>query len=85
MTLDPDQRRFFDSIDNFTEQTFVSTQYATMIISNVRAWKAEGRPVSIDDVIEWARQREHSDLKAGILAGFVLAIQWEDHPFSRPG
>jgi hypothetical protein len=84
MALDPDQRKFFDSMDNFTEQTFVSTQYATMIISNLRTSKAEGRPVSSDDVIEWARQREHSDLTAGVLAGVVLALQWEDQPWSKP-
>jgi hypothetical protein len=83
VALDAEQREFFDDLDDFSEQAITSTQYAGFVLSHLRRWQAEGRPVSGDTLIEWARQRELEDWQGGLLAGLALAVQHDDDPAAQ--
>ena len=74
MSLDDEQRGFFDGLHDSTDQQIVSAQYTSLILSRLQRWNAEDRPVQIDAIVEWARQRELGELQVGMLAGLALAV-----------
>ena len=76
MTLTPEHRDFLERIGDFTEDQFLQPQYASMILRPLRQFSEQGRPLTLDDAAQWAREREWTDMHAGILAGVAWAVRY---------
>ena len=76
MALTSAQRDALDTIGDFTEDQFLQPQYAGPLLRSLRPLIDKGEPITQDDAAEWARQREWSDLRAGMLVGgvFIAAV-----------
>jgi hypothetical protein len=83
--LQDDQREALDALDELTDQTFTSSQYAGLILRDLKTWKAEGRAVGVDAITQWAKQRELDEWQAGLLSGLALAVAHDDDPEAHPG
>ncbi len=81
MTLDPDQRKIFDSLGDFTEDTFLQPHYMGLLMRRLREIRDAGIQLKVDATIQWAREREWTDLHAGMLAGIVQSVRHENDPF----
>ena len=80
MALTPDQRAALETLGDFTEDTFLQPHYAGMLLPKLRELRDGGHPLTQDDAIQWAREREWSDLYAGMLGGIAWSVRYYDKP-----
>ncbi len=83
MTLTPSQRDVLDTLDEHTEGTFLTEQYAGMLLPKLRELADAGEPLVPDDAIRWARERERGDDTGWMLAGIAFAVRHWDR--GQPG
>lgn len=80
MTLNAAQRDALEAIGDFTEDTFLQPQYASLILRQLRRLSEQGQPIIAYDAMQWAREREWKDVNAGMLAGIVWAVRYGFDP-----
>lgn len=75
MSLSDEQRERLDDLANFTENTFLQLQYASMIREIFVSEKRAGSPIHADDAGQWALEREWEPYTAGMLAGVAYTVE----------
>jgi hypothetical protein len=75
VSLSDEQRERLDGLADFTEDTFLQQQYASMMRVIFVGEKRSGTPIHADDARQWAAEREWSSLHAGMLAGIAFAVE----------
>jgi hypothetical protein len=74
MSLTQAQRKALEDIGDFTEDQFLQPQYAEVFLSRLRQLVADGEALGVDSATTWAREREWSEHKQGMLAGIAWAV-----------
>lgn len=80
MTLTPAQREALEALGDLTDDLFLQPQYARWLLPKLRDLADHGEPLTQDDAVQWAREREWSDLRAGVLAGIAWTIRYGFDP-----
>ncbi len=75
MSLSDKQRERLDVLADFTEDTFLQPQYASMIREIFVSEKQQGSPIHAADAGQWALEREWKPYAAGALAGVAYAVE----------
>jgi hypothetical protein len=76
MALTEAQRELLDGLSNFTEDTFLTSQYASLLLPRLQQFTEAGTPLTPDDALQWAREREWIEIDAGWLAGVAWAVRY---------
>ena len=78
MALTQSQRKALEDLGDFTEDQFLQPLYAGMLLPRLRQLMADGEPLGVDAATTWAREREWSEIKQGMLAGIAWAVANDD-------
>jgi hypothetical protein len=76
MSLSDEQRKNLDYFADFTEDTFLQPQYASVIRDIFVRHQQLGAPIHADDAAQWALEREWTRYRAGTLAGIAFAVEY---------
>ena len=72
MALTQAQRDALERLGDFTDDSFLQPQYASMV---AQALTSTDAPIHADDAIQWAREREWPELRVGLLGGIAWAAE----------
>jgi hypothetical protein len=78
VALTGEQRTWLENIGDFTEDQFLQAHYRSLIVRFMQEQRDKDTPVGIDALVQWAREREWTDLHAGMLAGMAAAVNAPD-------